>query len=216
MRTVLPTGLAIRLALLCLTLLAGASACTPASLVMGAGARIGIAAFEQRGIDGTVSDTAIQLAADAAFIDEGGHLFWPISTLVRDRRVLLVGNVRDETARATAVARVAAIDGVIEVIDRLEVGPRPPLRDDSQDTLISQRLTSALLFDSEVKAINYGFLTHNAVVYLMGSARSQWELDRVVAHARNVAYVRDVVSYAEVVPETRAETSTGTGASGAP
>jgi hypothetical protein len=34
----------------------------------------------------------------------------------------------------------------------------------------------------------------------MGTARSQWELDRVVAHARNVAYVRGVVSYALVTP----------------
>jgi len=123
--------------------------------------------------------------------------------------VLLVGNVSSEADRAEAVRRVAAIDGVVEVLDRIEVGPRSALRDDGQDTLISQRLASALVFDSEVKAVNYGFLTHNAVVYLMGTARSQWELDRVVAHARNVAYVRGVVSYAQVAPAVPVSTPPG-------
>src|SRR5690606_9636534 len=104
----------------------------------------------------------------------GGDLFWPISTLVRDGRVLMVGNVPTEADRVEAERRVAAVAGVTAVINALEVGPRSPLHDDAQDTLISQRVTSALVFDSEVKAVNYGLVTHNAVVYLMGTARSDW------------------------------------------
>lgn len=175
--------------------------CTPASLVIGAGARTGLAAFDERGIGGTVNDTALQLAVDAALLDEGGGLFWSISTLVRDGRVLLVGNVPTEADRAAAVARAGSVADVAEVLDALQVGPRPQLNDDAQDTLITQRVTSALVFDSEVKAVNYGILTHNAVVYLMGSARSQWELDRVIDHVRNVSYVRGVVSHVRVIPE---------------
>jgi osmotically-inducible protein OsmY len=183
-----------------LALLAAAAGCTPPALVLGAGARVGIAAFEDRGIDGTVEDSAIQVEVNAALIGEGTDLFWPITTLVRDGRLLLVGNVATEADRAEAARRVAAVDGVVEVFNELEVGPRPVVSDDAQDTLISQRVTSALVFDSEVKAVNYGLVTHNAVVYLMGTARSDWELERVVAHARNVAYVRGVVSHVQVEP----------------
>lgn len=189
---------------LTLAILAGAmltAGCTPASLVIGAGARTGLAAFDERGIGGTVNDTALQLAVDAALLEEGGDLFWSISTLVRDGRVLLVGNVPTEADRAAAVARAGSVADVAEVLDALQVGPRPQLNDDAQDTLITQRVTSALVFDSEVKAVNYGILTHNAVVYLMGSARSQWELDRVIDHVRNVSYVRGVVSHVQVIPE---------------
>lgn len=186
------------LAALVLVLLA--AGCTPPSLVLGAGARIGIAAFEERGIDGTVGDSALQVEVNAALLDDGGDLFWPISTLVRDGEVLMVGNVPTEADRAEAERRAAAVNGVTAVYNELEVGPRSALNDDAQDTLISQRVTSALVFDSEVKAVNYGVVTHNAVVYLMGTARSDWELDRAIAHARNVAYVRGVVSYVRLVP----------------
>lgn len=183
--------------------------CTPSSVVVGAGARVGIAAFEERGIDGTANDAALQLAANGALLDAGGELFWPVTTLVRDGRVLLVGNVPTEADKAEAGNRVAAIDGVVEVFNALEVGPRADWTGDDQDTVISQRLLSALTFDSEVKAVNYGIVTHNAVVYLMGTARSEWELDRVVAHARNIAYVRRVVSHVRVVPETEQLQSAG-------
>lgn len=183
--------------------------CTPASLVIGAGARTGLAAFDERGIGGTVNDTALQLAVDAALLDEGGDLFWSISTLVRNGRVLLVGNVPSEADRAAAVARAGGVADVAEVLDALQVGPRPQLNDDAQDTLITQRVTYALVFDSEVKAVNYGVLTHNAVVYLMGSARSQWELDRVIDHVRNVTYVRGVVSHVQVIPEDADEAIQG-------
>lgn len=196
-------------ALLAIALVAVVAGCTPASVVVGAGARVGIAAFEERGLGGTANDAALQLAVNGALIDEGGTLFWPITTLVRDGRVLLVGNVPTADDKAEAAARVAAIDGVIEVFNALEVGARPDWNGDDQDTLISQRLLSALTFDSEVKAVNYGIVTHNAVVYLMGRARSDWELDRVIAHARNIAYVRGVVSHVRVVPEAETVQSAG-------
>ncbi|MEZ5668017.1 MAG: BON domain-containing protein [Alphaproteobacteria bacterium] len=88
-----------------------------------------------------------------------------------------------------------AVPGVVAVHDELSVGPAA--NSTFQDTIISQRLES-LLFDSGIKAVNYGVLTHNAVVYLMGVARSAWELDRVIAHARNTPYVRGVVSHVRV------------------
>jgi osmotically-inducible protein OsmY len=183
-----------------LALLLTAAGCTPPALVLGAGARVGLAAFEERGIDGTVADSALQVEVNAALLDDGGELFWPVTTLVRDGRVLLVGNVPTEAHRQEAGRRAGGVSGVFEVFNELEVGPRSALYDDAQDTLISQRVTSALVFDSEIKAVNYGIVTHNAVVYLMGTARSQWELDRAIAHARNVAYVRGVVSHVRVVP----------------
>lgn len=212
-RPIRNAGLTRRRVALALASMAGAAmltaGCTPASLVIGAGARTGLAAFDERGIGGTVNDTALQLAVDAALLDEGGDLFWSISTLVRNGRVLLVGNVPSEADRAAAVARAGGVADVAEVLDALQVGPRPQLNDDAQDTLITQRVTYALVFDSEVKAVNYGVLTHNAVVYLMGSARSQWELDRVIDHVRNVTYVRGVVSHVQVIPEDADEAIQG-------
>ena len=44
-------------------------------------------------------------------------------------------------------------------------------------------------------SINYSMDTVNQAVYLMGVAKDGSELERVIGHAKNIDYVRRVVSY---------------------
>jgi hypothetical protein len=72
--------------------------------------------------------------------------------------------------------------------------------DDARDTWVTTRLRSALTFDPAIKSLNYTIETVNGVVYLIGSARGQGELDRVTNHARNLPNVRKVVTYVDIRP----------------
>src|SRR3546814_13065097 len=65
----------------------------------------------------------------------------------------------------------------------------------ARDTWISTELRSTLLCDQDVSSIDYSIETVNQVIYLMGVAQSQAELDRVIGHAKSIAYVRRVISY---------------------
>ena len=47
-------------------------------------------------------------------------------------------------------------------------------------------------------AINYSVETVNGTIYLIGIAQNQEELDRVIAHARTIEYVRKVVDHVRV------------------
>ncbi len=177
------------------------AACGPGTMLLGAGARAGVAATEYRGVDGTLSDAGLQVEVNNAWLNHATDSFWDLSTLVRNGRVLVVGNVATEADRAEAIALAAAVEGVAEVIDELTVGGDPGFLDTAQDTVITSRMESKLLFDNEIKAVNFGILTHNAIIYIMGQARSSWEAERVIAHARNVPYVREVVSHATVAAQ---------------
>ena len=53
---------------------------------------------------------------------------------------------------------------------------------------------------SNVRSVNYTIETSNGSVYLIGSARSQAELDHATDLARNVGGVKRVVSYVEIRP----------------
>jgi hypothetical protein len=46
--------------------------------------------------------------------------------------------------------------------------------------------------------VNYSIDTVQAVVYLMGVAQNQAELDKVMSYARTVPYVKQVVSYVKL------------------
>ena len=56
-------------------------------------------------------------------------------------------------------------------------------------------MRSELVLDPEIRSGNYTIDTENGSVYLIGSARSPYELDRAARRARYVPGVKRVVSY---------------------
>ncbi len=117
---------------------------------------------------------------------------------VYEGRVLITGEVPSEEWRAEAVKRAWRVDGVKEVYDEIQVGPEEGFTQDMGDTAITTKLSTQIKLDADVKSINYTITTVRGVVYVIGSARSQRELDDVVNHARNIANVRRVVSYVRI------------------
>jgi osmotically-inducible protein OsmY len=87
---------------------------------------------------------------------------------------------------------------VAEVINEIEVVDPGGVEAYAYDVWISTQLRTKLLFDKEIMSINYSVETVGGTVYLMGFAESLDELMRVEAHARNLPYVRRVVSYVRV------------------
>ena len=72
----------------------------------------------------------------------------------------------------------------------------------ARDKWVSTQLRLKITFDSKIKAINYAIDTVNGTVYLMGVAQNEWELSLVSNHARNLDYVRRVVSHVRIKPDT--------------
>ncbi len=85
--------------------------------------------------------------------------------------------------------------GVKEVINEITVAPTGRSKDYVRDTWITAQLKTKFLFDKAVTAINYSVDTVNYTVYLFGIAQDKAELERVINHARNVKFVRRVVSH---------------------
>jgi osmotically-inducible protein OsmY len=90
---------------------------------------------------------------------------------------------------------------VKEVINEIEVTEPGGAEAYAHDVWISTQLRTRLLIDKEILSINYSVETVGGTVYLLGFARSAEELARAEAHARNLAYVRRVVSYVRVGTE---------------
>jgi osmotically-inducible protein OsmY len=110
--------------------------------------------------------------------------------------VLVSGVVPTQEMRLEAIRVAWMPDGVKEVINEVRVeGESGGVDTFAVDTWISTELKAKLIFDAEVSSINYSIETVHGVVYLMGVAQSPVELNRVIEHARNIAYVERVVSY---------------------
>ena len=193
-------------ALFLLAAAGGLTGCVGAAI--GAGATVGVAALDDRGVEGVARDTALATRVRGKWLnfdlETGDTLAVDGSVKVYNRRALLTGTVKTEDVRAKAVRLTWEVEGVEEVINELAVGDTS-VTDSAIDSWISAQLTAKLTFDKEVQAINYIIETENAVVYLIGTAQSRAELDRVLGHARSVSRVRDVVNHVRVKPAEPAD-----------
>ena len=173
-------------------------ACTPVGVVVGAGAAAGVAAYQERGIDGVARDLKIATKIKDNYLQSDHKLLIDIGIEVYEGRVMLTGFVDNEDVRATAVRLAWQSDGVQEVINEIIVTTEGSFVDTARDAWITGQLQSKLTFDDDVMAINYAIETVGGVVYLIGIAQNDAELERVINQARSISYVQRIISHVRV------------------
>ena len=204
----------VLLPLLAFSALAPLGGCIP--VLAGGAASAGYAATGERGIGTQINDVAIKAQIAQKWQQSNADMARQLTLDVYQGRVLVAGPVSNPEFGDVAVKLAWQVEGVKEVNADVEVANQLTFASEARDSLITSELRTKLVFDSEIRSINYNIDTVNGVVYLVGSARAQSELDRVIDYARNVAGVRRVVSYVKIrsgVGETGSGSS-GSGGSG--
>ena len=72
-----------------------------------------------------------------------------------------------------------------------------------KDVKITTQLRYQMLRDRNISDINFSVETVNGIVYLMGIARDQSELEKVTTHARNISGVQKVISHVRLSDDKR-------------
>ena len=147
------------------------NACTA---VVGAGATVGVAAAQERGLKGRAKDLRIEALVLTKYLNVGLKL--------SDKAVRLAWSVA----------------GVTDVINEIQLEKGATVTDYAHDTWITTKLKSKLAFDKDILAINYAIETVNRTVYLIGIAQDQSELARVMAHANSISRVINVVNHVKL------------------
>ena len=169
-----------------------------AGAIIGAGATVGVAAMQERGLEGVTRDTTIAANILSNLVNSDSGLATAVSVEVWEGRALLTGLVESEEGRAEAVRLAWQVSGVKDVINELGINNGEGIVDFTYDSWITTKIESRITFDGDIFAINYDVETVNGVVYLIGIAQSRGELDRVIAHARDVERVRRVITHVRV------------------
>jgi osmotically-inducible protein OsmY len=180
---------------LAIVLLLTTTACSPVGMATGAAASVGIASQTEEGLGGTASDIRIKILISDLWFRYSVEAFGKLSLTVQQGRVLITGIVQNPDQRVEAVRLAWQVEGVKQVINEIRVADSEGLPGYVHDKWISTRIRTALTSDAGVYSINYSIETVQGNVYLMGIARSQAELDRVIEIARTVPGVLQVISY---------------------
>ena len=84
-------------------------------------------------------------------------------------------------------------NGVKEVANYITLG-KNNLIDYVKDTRISLELRAKMLTDKEISEVNFNITTENRILYIVGIAKDEKELDKVIEHASNIAGVKKIVN----------------------
>ncbi len=179
------------------------SACSPAGVAVGGAASAGVAASEERGIKGALSDARIRVEINEAWLSSDFDTFNRLNLQIYEGRVLVSGRVPDQANLDEAIRLAWQPDGVREVINEVEISNAGALDDFADDALINARLDADLLFDAEVSSVNFSTRSVGGTVYLLGVAQDRDELDRVFRITRAVPNVKRVISHVIMVDDPR-------------
>lgn len=176
------------------------SGCVPL-VAVGAGAATGVAAAQEGGIGSAATDTTIKATINDLFYRHDKEMFSRVGITVEQGRVLLTGVVQNPEHRVEAVRLAWQAKYVKQVINEIQVGEKRTIGTAASDARITGQLKTQMVFYKDIQSVNYSIDTVNGVVYLMGVARDQKELNRVIRLAQKVDGVKQVVSYVKFVGE---------------
>lgn len=182
--------------------------CTPVGIATGAGATLGVAAAQDGGISSAATDVRIRAQINDLWFRSNVNSFLKLGLTVDQGRVLVTGVVQNPEERVEAIRLAWQPEGVKQVINEVQVADGAGVVGYGRDSWITTRLRTAMTFDRNIQSINYSIDTVKGVVYLIGTARNQAELNRVIEKARTIPDVKRVVSYVKL-----AGTSVGAAAS---
>ncbi len=185
------------------------TACAPAIVAGGAGAVA--ATTSERGLGGTFDDIGIKAGIQKRWFEKDADLVKRLDLVVQEGRVLITGIARTPEQKLMASQIAWEAQGVREVINETTLDGSVTFSSYTKDTWITTKLRTLMTFDGDVAGRNYTIETVNGVVYLMGYARSQDELNRVTTHASGIDGVQKVVSYVRVGNQANASVANSTG-----
>lgn len=177
------------------------SGCVP--LAAGAGATGATVATQERGVKGAISDNAIRARINGLWFDHDEKMYRKVTLSVSEGRVMLTGRVDSAQMMADAVRLAWKANGVKEVINEIQVNDEDGVGAFFKDAWILTQLKTKLAFDDRVSSRNYSIDAVSGVVYLLGIAKDEDELQRVTNHAKNLGYVRKVVSHVRLRTDPR-------------
>ena len=150
---------------------------------------------EERSFNNFVEDTIIVAQLKNAYFSNNEKIFFNVSVEVTEGRVLLTGSVEQIDERIEATKLAWGIEGVNEVINEIQISNDEGILDYADDLIMKTKINAKLLLDKDILNLNYSVEVVNSVVYLIGIAQSQEELDSVINISKSTFGVQNVINY---------------------
>lgn len=158
----------------------------------------GYTALRDKNVGNSLTDSKIDVSIKQKLYKISPKLFSQVSVVTDYGCVLLTGTVTNPDWVSVAEREAWSVKGVSEVNNHISVAEKENPGQIIKDDFITSTCRSALVCKKEIRSVNYKIKTMDGIVYIMGIARSQEELQIVLSTIQKISGVKKVVSYIKV------------------
>ncbi|MDZ4776682.1 MAG: BON domain-containing protein [Alphaproteobacteria bacterium] len=163
-------------------------------------ATMGMATGQDRSVGRSIDDAAASAEMKRRLQAFDRQAYAHVDVEVAQGQLLLSGTTPRQEDKDYAERIAWNVRTIESVSNQIIVGASPGMVRSSQDNFITAQVRTKLMADAQIKSVNFNVETQQGVVYLMGLARSDEELQRAAEIASLVGGVQKVVSYVLVRP----------------
>ena len=160
-------------------------------------------ATDPRSIGTQIDDSIMQknLSARILLIDK--NYFLSVKTKVIDGRIFITGKVEDPEEKLQLTKMAWETNGVRSVKNDVFIKSDFNFKQSAKDILITSQLRSALIFNKNIRAVNYNIDTYKKKIYIYGIAKTKDEQKEVIKEAKNILDVETVIASILLVEDLR-------------
>ena len=169
-----------------------------AQVVTGTAVKVATVSQEERSIGEFVDDAIIKTVIKNTYFDQSENLFFNIDVEVSQGRVLLTGTVDNIDLKIEATRIAWSVNEVKTVINEIQISNSDSILNFADDLVISTKILGKLMIEEDINSLNYNIETVNKLVYIIGIAQNEKERDLVLAIAKDVYGVEEVINYINI------------------
>ena len=159
--------------------------------VFGTGVSI---ALDPRTLGTQIDDSIMDKNLDGRLLKMNKSYFLSVKTKVLDGRIFITGKVDNPEEKLKITKLAWETKGVRSVRNDIKIKEEFNFKQSAKDILITSQLRTALIFNKNIKAVNYNIDTYKKKIYIYGIARSSDERSEVINEAKEILDVEDVVA----------------------
>ena len=157
--------------------------------------------FDPRTVGMQLDDTIMQKNLIARLTLTEKKYFLSIQAEVLDGQIFLTGKVNEPEEKIKITKMAWETKGVRSVKNAIAIKGQSNFKSTAKDILITSQIRTALIFNKLIKSGNYTLETINKKVYIFGIAMNDKEKKEVIAEAKKIYDVDDVVPTIYLVSE---------------
>ncbi len=168
--------------------------------VFGTGVSI---ALDPRTLGTQIDDSIMDKNLDGRLLKMNKSYFLSVKTKVLDGRIFITGKVNNPEEKLKITKLAWETKGVRSVRNDVKIKEEFNFKQSAKDILITSQLRSALIFNKNIKAVNYNIDTYKKKIYIYGIARSSEERSEVIKEAKDILDVEDVIASVLLLEDLR-------------